>query len=396
MIFMGPLFQREQEKQLLSLSKAGLLNAGNTFQWNLIDGMCKNLTEGMQIINALPVGIWPTKFRKLILKSRRWMNNGAQSYEIGCINLPIIKQLTRAVNTKRVLKKSFANESEILLCTPYLPFLMALYHLPKSAKITAIITDLPEYSDMHSVSGIRSRIRKIHNKIVSHYLSRVDRFVLLTEPMKNPLNVGSRPYTVIEGVCSGSSTESDNINKNDDGIIRILYSGRLNYRYGIKTLLDAFEEITRSDIRLVICGSGEMEEEIRQAAIKDSRIEFRGYVTHDEILKIQKSSDILVNPRTNDGEYTKYSFPSKTMEYMASGVPVIMYKLDGVPDEYDEYLHYVKGNGTAALKVKLEEVCSLSCDERSDFGARARSFVINNKSPEIQGKKILDFISKAE
>ena len=38
-----------------------------------------------------------------------------------------------------------------------------------------------------------------------------------------------------------------------------------------------------------------------------------------------------VNPRQNNEEFTKYSFPSKTMEYLASGVPVVAYKLDGIP-----------------------------------------------------------------
>ncbi|MCH5296315.1 MAG: glycosyltransferase [Ruminococcus sp.] len=392
MIFMGPLFRREQEEYLLNLSKTGLLNAGNTFQWGLIDGICDNLEEGISIINVLPVGTWPNKFKKLVLKDNVWENREKHCYEAGCINLPFIKQFTRTRRVAKIIKKNFKNETELLICTAYMPFLKAVHRLPEKYKITLIITDLPEFSDMHCVSGLRRFLRNINNSLIKKYLKRVNRFVLLTEQMKYSLEVGDRPYTIVEGVCGYSSNpklKSEIINDK----IGILYTGRLNYRYGIKTLLDAFCKINRDDIELWICGSGEMENYITSVSEKDKRVKFMGYKTHDEILKLQRKAEILVNPRTNEGEYTKYSFPSKTMEYMASGTPVVMYKLDGVPNEYDEYLFYVENNSVEALKNKLEYVCNLSPECRKDFGEKARQFVLNQKNSKVQGKRILDLIT---
>ena len=63
-----------------------------------------------------------------------------------------------------------------------------------------------------------------------------------------------------------------------------------------------------------------------------------GQVSLNEARALQKTADVLVNPRLNEGEYTKYSFPSKTMEYLSTGRPVVCYKLDGIPDEYDKHL----------------------------------------------------------
>ena len=57
-----------------------------------------------------------------------------------------------------------------------------------------------------------------------------------------------------------------------------------------------------------------------------------GCVTNDEIVRLQCEATLLVNPRPSDKEFCKYSFPSKTIEYMASGTPVLMTKLPGVPD----------------------------------------------------------------
>ena len=47
---------------------------------------------------------------------------------------------------------------------------------------------------------------------------------------------------------------------------------------------------------------------------------------------------LLVNPRPTTEEFTIYSFPSKNMEYMASGTPLLTTKLPGMPEEYHQYV----------------------------------------------------------
>ena len=113
----------------------------------------------------------------------------------------------------------------------------------------------------------------------------------------------------------------------------------------------------------------------------------------NEILKLQRQATVLINPRQNEGEYTKYSFPSKTIEYLASGTPLVAYKLDGIPDEYDEYLYYVENNSVEALKSKLVEVCEQTDEERREFGERASKFVLENKNPQKQAERIIKFIN---
>jgi len=108
-------------------------------------------------------------------------------------------------------------------------------------------------------------------------------------------------------------------------------------------------------------------------------------------LQLQKSSSILVNPRANNEEYTKYSFPSKIMEYMSSGTPVIAYKLDGIPDEYYKYLYQVEA-GEDGLFVTLREILSKSDRELEDKGQLAKGFVLTKKNSEIQAAKIIKMI----
>lgn len=44
-------------------------------------------------------------------------------------------------------------------------------------------------------------------------------------------------------------------------------------------------------------------------------------VPNSGVLKAQSESEILVNPRNDNNEFTKYSFPSKVIEYLGSGTP---------------------------------------------------------------------------
>ena len=119
-----------------------------------------------------------------------------------------------------------------------------------------------------------------------------------------------------------------------------------------------------------------------------------GVLPHNEILQIQQSATVLVNPRQNIGKYTNFSFPIKTIEYLFSGTPVIAYKLDGIPKEYDDYLLYVSDNSIQALRNEIIRVSNLSKDFRNKLGIKNIEFVRTKKNNIVQTKKILDMMIK--
>ena len=389
-LFLGPLYPRNREPEIKEKSGSKISNAPNVFQWNLLSGLHKLLGNNLQVINVLPVGIWKREYKDLVLRDGEWACNGVNGIEIGCINLPVIKQFQRFQRAKKILKKAADDKTEIIIYSAYMPFLKAAYRLPQAIKITAIVTDLPEFYDLGETTQIHKVMRALQNRMVYKYLKRVNRFVVLTKQMCEPLRVGERPWICIEGICN-TDCRTPAVTRNSQKAI--LYSGTLHYRYGIKNLLTAFEEIN-DDIELWICGGGEAESEIRALVAKDKRIKFFGLCTQNEVAELRSRASILVNPRTNDGEYTAYSFPSKTMEYMTSGEPIVMYKLDGIPDEYDRYLNYVntQPDYVAGLKSALLNVLE-NYSSMLEKAVSARQFVLEKKNENVQAKKILDFIT---
>ena len=74
---------------------------------------------------------------------------------------------------------------------------------------------------------------------------------------------------------------------------------------------------------------------------------------------------------------------------------MITYKLDGIPDDYDNYFYYVEDNSVDSLTKTIEKVLALPEQERTSFGKKARDFVINEKNNYKAGKKIIDMILKS-
>ena len=143
---------------------------------------------------------------------------------------------------------------------------------------------------------------------------------------------------VMEGLVDTSMEKSENKlnNKADEKII--IYAGGLYEKYGIKTLIDAFMMLDGDYFRLHLYGSGPMEETIKTLALIDSRIVFKGMVPNKIVVENQLKATLLVNPRPSTEEFTKYSFPSKNMEYMVSGTAMITTRLPGMPSDYLEFV----------------------------------------------------------
>lgn len=387
MLFLGLLFDRSEEQLIVSKSRGcPLQNQVNTFQWNCIDGFYENGVQDLHIINALPVGVYPKRYTDMIIPSKEWKYNGGDHFQIGSFNLPLLKQWGRYRKCKKILKAS--DDKNILIYSPYQPFLKAIKKLDKSYSVTLIVPDLPEYYDYASTGRLRKMLRSINNRSIKKCMGRVDRFVLLTEDMKLPLEVGERPYTVVEGVCAAKPSEYARQSFPDKKAI--LYAGSLNKQFGIDVLVQAFEQITDENYELWLCGGGDYVENIKEISKRDGRIKFFGFVTKDKVLELQSQATVLVNPRQNIGEYTKYSFPSKTMEYLLSGVPTVAYKLDGIPAEYDEYFCYVEENTLLSLAQTLKKVCDDKSGHYETVARKAVEFVTKQKNPKVQAKKIMD------
>ena len=141
-----------------------------------------------------------------------------------------------------------------------------------------------------------------------------------------------------------------------------------------------------------IYGFGDFAPELEKIAREDARVCYKGRVSREEILEREREAALLVNVRNPKDEFTAYSFPSKTIEYMASGTPLLTSRLPGIPQEYFEYCYSISGNDVAEIKSALETIMGNSEEVRREMGRRARAYIQNNKTAIKQAERALDFI----
>jgi glycosyltransferase involved in cell wall biosynthesis len=171
-----------------------------------------------------------------------------------------------------------------------------------------------------------------------------------------------------------------------------LYTGTTERVYGIEELVEAFKQI--EDAELWICGTGDADDYLKRCSEQYSNIKFYGFLDKENVAKLRDQCDYLINPRRPSGTYTKYSFPSKTIEYLMSGKPCIMYKLEGIPDEYDQYLNYLTGETAGKIKEELINVFNKDYNRLLHKAADARRYVQENKSSKVQASKIITLLKK--
>ena len=124
----------------------------------------------------------------------------------------------------------------------------------------------------------------------------------------------------------------------------------------------------------------------------DNRIVYKGLLPKKDIIRLQQEATLLVNPRHSNEEFTMYSFPSKTMEYMASGTPVVMAPLKCLPKEYDKYLFFFEDESVEGMALTMKSICEKMPEELERKGALAAHFIRTEKNSKVQVNKILELL----
>lgn len=221
-------------------------------------------------------------------------------------------------------------------------------------------------------------------------MSKFNGFAILSPFMKEKLPVGNKPCLQFEGIYQIPESQKEHtpqeVNKT------IMYTWNVYRKRGADMLLEAFSQIEHPKYRLWIRGNGNLKRAIIEMSKTDLRIQYFEPMEREELLKMERRATLMVNPTPASWKFTKYFFPSKNMEYLASGTPTIMCRLSCLPKEYENYLYYFDNESVGGMASKMKEVCEKSKIELNAFGEQASLFIMNCKSPKSQVRKIMDLL----
>jgi len=171
----------------------------------------------------------------------------------------------------------------------------------------------------------------------------------------------------------------------------ILYTGVLNQYGGIDLLLDAFALIRDPDARLWICGKGE-NRKLRQMLQGDSRIIFFGCVPEEKLRALSRQAWVMVNPRPTHVPGNENNFPSKVLEYLAYGKPVVSTMTPGIAPEYAPLLRVPTEETQLPLAQCLCGVLEWSREQRAEHATTVCHFLASQKTWNQQASRLNEFV----
>ncbi len=394
-LYIGTVCGLTEYEKILEGCKVKPSVATVVFETALIRGFSENQSD-VEILSYPMIPMFP-KSRKLVFGGKTEMIHGYRSRWLKTVNLPFIKQWSRRVSACCAIKKWAKDNAGngVILSYSIPPFLVKdilRYSKKYSLKTVAIIPDLLKNMYInHKTSFLVSTVKQLYLNKSLKLQGEYDGYIYLTEAMREEIT-DNKPYMVMEGIYNATDVVAEN---NKESYSRaIMYAGGIHKKYGVLSLIDAFEQIPGADTELWLFGEGTAVDEVLERAGKDSRIKYFGRVTREEVLACEKKAVLLVNPRSTKEIFTKYSFPSKTIEYMASGTPLLTTRLEGIPKEYFDYVFSIEDNDVEQIKGALTDILHMTDDELRNVGKRAQRFVTENKSSKSQVERVLKFLKK--
>jgi glycosyltransferase involved in cell wall biosynthesis len=173
--------------------------------------------------------------------------------------------------------------------------------------------------------------------------------------------------------------------KPDD--IVMTYAGRIANEKNLEMLVNAWQQLEEfENVHLLFIGDGPLRTKLE--AMNTKRTIFAGYRYGEELASIYASSDIFVFPSLSE------TFGNVVLEAMASGLPVVAYKVQGPKDIVQD-----KVNGLLVNDVSSEALARamrkmlVNNELRWQMGSQARNYAEGQTWDQIMGKMRAEYIS---
>lgn len=386
--FVGCVVPDEAEYHTCAFSRAG-----NMFQLNLIHGLEQIGYPISAVISPIAIPVYPSGKRLFISSCRYRLSQHMQVRTLAFLNVPLLKQIGIGMAAfGRILAwgwKFRKTRRKVILAynlsVPPGVFLQAAAWLIR-AKVVALLYDI----GLPGVIVKDTLLNRISYRMECWSIARLDGVITATDAIVRDFQI-TVPHIRLEGGFDENIRPKPRATSTHSQFI-IASVGSLNRTNGIDLLLEAFRLLKGNQYRLRVAGRGDLAELVQAAALRDPRIEYLGYISFDETLKVYEGADLLINARLSKNLDTAYYFPSKLMEYMASGCPVLSTCAADIEKEYSRVVYLLKEETAATMAAEIERIEALGQNARIEKGRQGQFYILANKSWTAQSRRVVELI----
>ncbi len=392
-LFLGYVVPTEEAEHL-----SGASVAGNRMQLEMLEALATNSDVLVDILSVLPVATFPRE-RKLFhhLAVRRVSRNLAATYP-GFVTIPVLKQFTQICgmlrHSSRLAKKMRYDHVLCFNMFPHVGLPAWWLKLRHGIDLVCLLAD-PPVPVAPTSNYVLTSARRGYNWVTKRLLRKVDRVIALSSLAAQEF-VPDAPSMILDGAMNTSALHrfAPMPTKASDAR-RVVFTGALFHYNGIVEIIEAMSLVRDPRVELHIYGAGPLEDFVRKASTASPRVTFHGKVDSSLIPEIQRSAFLLVNPRQIDHVVSGLSFPSKLLEYMASGTPVLTTRLTSITQDYNDLLFFAEVGDSTDLAARIDEVSELPPTERDTRASQARRFVLEKRTWDAAARRIVSFLRGA-
>jgi colanic acid biosynthesis glycosyl transferase WcaI len=175
---------------------------------------------------------------------------------------------------------------------------------------------------------------------------------------------------------------------------RLLYAGLLGHAQGLDVLVDV--AVLAPDVQIVLVGDGPHRAALQASVAKRGleNVSFTGYVTPSELVQLYHSSDVLFAQLRQSELHSRTALPSKLLEYMAAGRPIVYAGAGAAAALVDTTASGVvttPGDANAIVSAVRRVTAG---EEGRDMGARGRAYVSDLPSRSDEMKKFARLVAE--
>lgn len=383
-LYFSCLCSKNRECRILEENPDGIGLQIQKYHHLLTDGLSKNNVEVVAVSHLKGIEITGVK------NGDSEEENGVR-YEYICpMNKNALAYLEIISSSFKKTIKYLSRENAFVICdvlNASVSFGAVLAARLKGKEAIGIITDIPEMlTDGKKTLAVRLSWLVI--KLCTSY-------VVLTQQMRDVFLGKKKKYIVLEGqVDSNAGCRDEEIHNNRNNGMKCIYAGGVYKKYGVEKLVKAFVLANVPDAELHIYGGGDYADELYK--LESEKVFYHGIVPNEIVVEKENDATLLINPRPSNEEYTKYSFPSKNMEYMVSGTPVLTTKLPGMPEEYCDYVFLFEDETVEGMASTISKTLNLESKSLIQKGKSAKQFVLEKKNNIVQTGKILQMVLESK
>ena len=396
LVFVGAIVPERPEFHTAAFSRSGQI-----YQREMLEGLGRAGLPASEIVSIIPIPAYPKSDRLWVGARREEIIEDTEVRLLPFLNVSPVKQIMIGFFTViELIRWGWHNRrvpSRVVFTynlTVPPGFFTLIGAKLIGAKAVVALCDI----DVPGQTVPSSFIWRLNYWIQKRLIPLFDGHIVAAEAIAQDF-LANRPYVRVEGgICEQAMSISNdffNSERISDRLFRIGFAGRIDETNGIPTLIRAFSLLEGERYRLCIAGGGPLERQVRAAAATDSRIEYLGFISFSEVLQLYKNSDVLVNMRVTEGLDTRYFFPGKMMEYLASGTPVITTCTGHTEQEFGDFVYLLKDESAQGLAEFIRQVATLDPAVRGKLGQKAREYMALHKTWDAQSKRVAQFIRES-